>query len=406
MQKNQQAGIRSWLAGLDPYIIIATAMLVFFGLVMVFSSTSSINAAGELANPFNQVLTQLLGVLAGTVLALVIICLPASWFSNYYLLNGLQIILNILLVVTLIFGMTVNGATSWLPIGGFSFQPSEFVKPLSIFVLSWMLVDFEREVNLSFESFKPRNRVLMGGLLLLQVLLIYLQPDRGMVAILLVTWLLMLCLSRLPAIWTSLVLAGGFIGFALMRLYFIGYAEAGGGESESYFINRFIAMGNPFRYQDASGYQLVNAFQAFSQGGLFGKGLGNSNLKDGYLPAAENDFIIAIIAEELGLVGLLAVLGVFIFLILRLFYLAAQSKYSFASKGLMGIGLLIAVQMLVNILGVIGLIPLTGVTLPFISYGGTSMMMFLSLIGLAERLVLVDSHQEVLAIQPKAQIRK
>ena len=385
---------------MDWPLFFVSFLLIVLGLIMIFSATSTQTLTGGLNNPFSFLLTQGVALLLGLMLALILLLIPYYFLKDFRSLLTAMAFVTLLLVATLLLADTVNGARSWLSIAGFSLQISEFIKPLGIMVMAWFLVNNEREVKLALNGQVPRQMYTLLGLLILDLGLIFLQPDLGMVFIILAVIIMMTMAQRSLKLNLGIFACVGLL-YALMYNYFSGYQTA----SQSYQINRFLAMVDPFKFRQGIGYQIINGYHAFSNGGWFGVGLGRSQMKQGYIPAVHNDFILALVGEELGFLGVLLVLALYFYLIYRLLRWASQAKDSYRSKVLLGIGLLFFIQMTVNIGGITGILPLTGVTLPFLSYGGTSAMVFLTTLGLAQRIIIQerkDHHHHLNLVYSKA----
>lgn len=380
--------------GLDWPLFLSTLALIIIGLVMVFSATTSIGVNGEVTDPVGHFQTQLISAALGFFIGAVMFFIPSNFFKEYQVIRaGLLLILGLLIYVYF-FGIEAGGAKSWMAIGGFSFQPSEFLKLAVIFAISWILVQTERIPNLTKDKYQKKDTIWLYGLLFISIILVIIQSDYGMTLIVFATGILLVSLS----IWSIKLNLIGFIGVLVLIVavsvlvqLFLGDA----GDDRFYILNRIISYVDPFKYADTFGFQLIQGYQAIVNGGLFGRGLGQSLMKhDGRLPAAENDFILAILIEEFGIVGGLAVLGLFFFVIFRLIWWSTNSKDSYRSKVLLGIGILLFIQVCVNVGGMLGLIPLSGVTLPFISEGGSSMLMYMMTLAIALRAIIEEKNYQ------------
>lgn len=380
--------------GLDWPLFLSTLTLIIIGLVMVFSATTSIGVNGEVTDPVGHFQTQLISAALGFLIGAIMFFIPSNFFKEYHVIRaGLLLILGLLIYV-FFFGIEAGGAKSWMAIGSFSFQPSEFLKLAVIFAISWILVQTERIPNLTKDKYQKKDTFWLYGLLFICIIFIIFQSDYGMTLIVFATGILLVSLS----IWSIRLNLIGFIGVLVLIVavsvlvqLFLGDA----GDDRFYILNRIISYVDPFKYADTFGFQLIQGYQAIVNGGLFGRGLGQSLMKhDGRLPAAENDFILAILIEEFGIVGGLAVLGLFFFVIFRLIWWSTNSKDSYRSKVLLGIGILLFIQVCVNVGGMLGLIPLSGVTLPFISEGGSSMLMYMMTLAIALRAIIEEKNYQ------------
>lgn len=285
---------------------------------------------------------------------------PIYWFSL------------VLLVGVLVFGETIRGTTGWFRIFGFSFQPAEFAKIGIILLLSWWMSKQGRR-------FDRWEFVVSSGVATLIVCgLILLQPDLGSSAV-------------IGAIWFGLIVLAGvkkkyIIGLFVLLL--ISVVIAWFFLFEQYQKDRILNFLYPEKDPLRSGYNVSQSIIAIGAGQVTGRGLGfGSQSQLHFLPEAQTDFIISVIGEELGFVGVSLILLLYILLLARLLYIAKNSEDDFSSFTLFGIAILFFVQICVNIGGATGVLPVTGVTLPFLSYGGSSLIMNCALIGIAQSIV-------------------
>ena len=261
----------------------------------------------------------------------------------------------------LLVGDTYNGSKRWLSLGPLSFQPSEFAKPAVILLLAWMISRMEKK--------KSFILILTVMLLVLPVVALVGTNNLSTAVIILGIAVVMIFISTpryLPFIW--IILCGtGFLGIFLSL--------------EQYRLERLAIWRHPEQYE--KGYQTMQGLYAIGSGGLFGRGLGNSLQKLGFVPEAQNDMIFSVICEELGLFGALLLMILFLLLIWRFMVIASHAPDLFGSLIASGIMSHIAIQVILNIAVVTNTIPNTGITLPFISYGGTSVLFLLAEMGLA-----------------------
>jgi cell division protein FtsW len=353
----------------DFLLLILTLVLVGFGLVMVFSASSSMAAMTPKYN--NDALyfmkRQMVFAGLGTVMMLILMNIPYYKYKKFYALFFFGTL--ILLAIVPFIAERVNGARSWLYIGGFGIQPTEFAKLAIILYLAAIIAKKD-------EKFREFKRGLMPVMIVVGffAFLIMLQPDVGSCAI------LVLCAS-------AIVVSGGsnmkhvflsaavLLGLAALgtSLYMLFNPDFDGG----FRLARFTAFMDPLADQKGDGYHLVRSLEAFGHGGLTGAGLGNSVQKLFYIPYAYNDFIFAVIAEELGFIGTTLFLLFYMLFLWRALIVSLRCPDIYGT--LVGVGLvsMTAIQALINMGGVSGAIPLTGVTLPFVSYGGSSLLMML-----------------------------
>lgn len=367
---------------IDKSVILITTILVVIGLISVFSASMYINPSGFIT-------TQIISVIIGILIILLMIVIPYEFFENIWFIMGVMGLLVVILIYVLLTQDSIFGAASWLGVFGFSFQPSEFVKVVSILVVSWLIKYSERELILSKQNLPSWINKLAIGLLISSVGLIILQPDIGMVIIIGGTWGLIFLLTKGSLKMNIIAYSTLLIGYLLLTI--VGRQFGDWLVSQDFHMfERLASFIDPFRYSSDSGYQIIQGLMAFSRGGLFGMGLGQGVSKQGILPVIESDYILANIGEELGLLGVLVVISLLFSLIVILYQRAASSSDIYRKSILIGVASLLLIQSLINIGGVVSVLPLTGVTLPFISYGGTSMIAMLSSIGLALRMIIED----------------
>jgi cell division protein FtsW len=335
-------------------IFLCFLFLASLGTVMVFSTTAPLTV-GETIPP--HFLRHLSAVLVGGGLALVASRFPLRlWHRFAY---PLWVLVVVLLVLTLVVGVRVNGAQRWLPIPGTGilFQPAELAKFATVMVVAVVLARREGHAAVAISRFGVA--IVLAGV---PAALCLMQPDLGNAVLLLGLAGLLLFVAGAPvrALAAPAVLASmGIAAYSLLN---------------PYAFRRWIGFLDPWRTSLEQGYQLVQSFVAFGRGGLFGVGLGDGRQKLFYLPEAHTDFILAVIAEELGLVGVLLVLGAFAALLVAGVRIALRCRQRFAMLLAFGMTGLIAVPALVNAAVVMGLAPTKGLTLPFLSYGRSSLL--------------------------------
>lgn len=369
-------GVTFQLPELDYYLIGAAFALLGFGLVMV-ASASMHKIAGA---PFYFFLRHLIAIGIGLVVAVMMFKVPIKQLEKMGVTLYLFGLFLLLLVIIPGLGREVNGATRWIPIGSFSLQSSEFMKPFLVVYIAGYLVRRQLEVTHTVWGFiKPML------LLIVASTLIMIQPDFGTTTVLLITALGMLFLGGVP-IWQFLILIT-LSGSALFILVIF----------SPYRLQRVTAFLDPWADVQNSGYQLAQALIAFGRGEWFGVGLGNGIQKLFYLPEAHTDFLMAVIGEELGLMGTLVAIFLFGVIVWRAFSIGAKAErlqLRFASYMAQGFGFLIGVQAFINIGVNIGLLPTKGLTLPFMSYGGNSIIVACMVIAILVRIDFENRHQE------------
>ena len=340
-----------------------TGFLVVFGLVMVLSS-SSIDSLVANRDAYYIFSRQFLYALIGLALMLVIASLPVSFIRNRV---GLVLMIGFGLQLAVPFiGISVNGNTNWLSIAGFTLQPSEFLKLALIMYMGWFISNREFEMDNPQRVLYPLLAV--GGL---AVLLVMFGRDLGTAVIFSFIIFGTLLMTGAP---------GKILG--RLALLAVGLAAVATATSASRMA-RITAWLNPgSASSDAFNWQFEHGTWALAAGGIFGVGLGNSKMKWSWIPEVENDFIFAVIGEELGLVGAMVVIGMFALLIASLIRVMLRAQSTFARVTTLGVVIWILSQSAVNIAVVLGVLPVLGVPLPLISAGGSSLIATLAGIGL------------------------
>lgn len=372
------------LKAYDYPIFIAVVLLTLFGLVMVYSSSMIIAVAGKyktLGSDFFFI-KQRTALIISFVAMLAAMIIPYKAYKNVKFLMFMMIGISAALAFVTMFGYTSNNATSWVQVGATSVQPAEFAKLALIIYLSAIYGKRQDRINNIDKAVMPPI-----FFLIFICSLIILQPDYGSAmiiflisgSIILSSGMTVKSIGKLAVIAAAFALIPAFIMLITGKLTSILSPER---------ISRFTGFMDPFGTAADDGYQLVNSLFAIGSGGISGVGLGDSVQKYGYLPEAHTDFIIAIIAEELGLLGVLFVLLTLGFIVLRGFSLSSRCKDPFGSLLLIGISSMIGIQVFINVGGATGLIPITGITLPFISYGGSSLLMMMISIGIFQNVIM------------------
>lgn len=347
----------------DPWILVSTLIILTFGVVMVYSA-SAVLAFHDYGDYFYYLKRQLIFALLG-VAAMFVTMNVDYWVWKKYAKVGL-IVCFALLVIVLIPGIGVvrGGARSWLGIGSFGIQPSEFMKLGMIVFLAKLLSEEQSKITQFTRGLLPAL-----GLIGVAFGMIMLQPDLGTGAVLVGASLLIIYtagarLSHLA--YLGLVGLAGFVGLIA---------------AAPYRLQRITAFLDPWKDPLGAGYQSIQSLYAIGPGGLAGLGLGMSRQKYSYLPEPQTDFIFSIIAEELGFIGGATILLLFTLLVWRGMRTAITAPDTFGSLLAVGIVGMVAVQVIINIGVVIGMFPVTGITLPLISAGGSSLTLMLTAIG-------------------------
>lgn len=371
MLNNQASRIRKSDRYYDTWLITITLFLIGLGLILVASSSITI-AEKEYSNQLYFFWRQLVAVGIGLFCAFLVLNIPLLVWEQlgiYLLFFGI-----ILLVLVLIpgIGREVNGSKRWIELGRFSLQSSEPVKVIIIIYLAGYLVRQGEKVRQSLPGFL----IPVGVVTLLSALLL-LEPDYGTAVVFFATALGMLFIGGVP-----LTRFLAWIMVACMSLVCLAIVPG-------YRMQRLISFIDPWSDPNGSGFQLIQALIAFGRGEWTGVGLGSSVQKLFYLPEAHTDFVFAVLAEEFGLLGSAIVILLFFFIIWRSFVIAQvaeQLDKQFSAYMAYGIGLIIGIQVFINIGVNMGVLPTKGLTLPFLSYGGNSVITNCVLIALLLRI--------------------
>lgn len=362
-------------------ILIPYLILSIIGLIVVYSTTSALAIQSGVSST-RMVRTQGLFFILSLLTIALIYKFSLKFLRNKKVLAFVIFIEVILLILSRFITDTVNGAHGWLTIpGGFSIQPAEYLKVILVWYLALIFSKRQDEIRdydyqaLTHNEWIPRNLNDWRWLTLILIGIVVIMPDLGNATILALTVLTMITASGVGYRWfTSLLgLVVGVSTIVLGSIWIIGVDRVAKIPVFGYVAKRFSAFFNPFNDLSGAGHQLANSYYAMSNGGWFGLGLGNSIEKQGYLPEAHTDFVFAIVIEELGFVGASLILALLFFLILRIILVGIRAKNPFNSMMAIGIGGMILVQTFINIGGISGLIPSTGVTFPFLSQGGNSL---------------------------------
>lgn len=359
--------IKKILKSYDYTLVIAIVLLCAFGLVMIYSSSmaSAVQRYQVESDFFYQRQKIFLLIFTGIFLGAAIVPYKIMKFTKWFQVP--MVITSIIALAGLfVFGEVKNNAKSWYPIGSFLFQPSEFVKLAVIIYLSSVYAKKQAYIN-------QFNKGVMPPLVYLFIVcaLIVFQPDVGTAFIIVAIASMMIFCSGMNI--KSILKLVALASFALVPILLVGWGKLFSEER----LSRFAVLGNPFaeKYIQDAGFHLANSYIAIGSGGVGGLGLGKSIQKLGYLPESHTDFIMAVIAEELGIWGVGLVIFLLGYVVLRGIYIGLQCKDPFGSLLAIGISSMIGIQSFINLAGVSGMIPLTGVPLPFISYGGSSLLM-------------------------------
>jgi cell division protein FtsW len=355
----------------DRWLLFVVSTLLALGLLMVASASIEISEK-QLHQPFYFLYRQLMGLFLGIVLGSVIVQFKIEFWQKVdgILLTVVMLLLALVLMPGI--GHAVNGSARWIGYGPLRIQVSELAKLVVVIYLAGYLFRRNEEIKTEFSGFlKPI------GILAVMALLLMCEPDFGATVVLMGTALGMMFLAGMrlrPFVMMFIIILAAMAVLAI---------------SEPYRMARLTTFLNPWANPYNSGYQLTQSLIAFGRGGWLGVGLGRSIQKLFYLPEAHTDFLFAVIAEELGLVGMLVVIALFTFLVIRIFLMGRQAQKlgrHFAGFMAYGFGLWIAMQFTVSIGVNSGMLPTKGLTLPLMSYGGSSLLINCMVIALLLRI--------------------
>lgn len=361
---------------LDYSILIPYLILCIIGLIMVYSSTSYLLLANG-SNPASSVINQSIFWVLSLIVIALLYKMKIGVLKNQRLIMAAIAVLTILLLIVLFFGEERNGAKGWLEIAGFSIQPAEYLKIIAIWYLSFTLSQRQMSVQKNFIATVKRPLLLVLALTVLVASL----PDFGNATVIFLIIIVLLLASGVNYFYTLIVGVGGIV-FSVVTIWLINVTQGKLFPGRlQYIYHRFEIFQNPFSDELNNGHQMVNGYYAMFNGGLFGRGLGNSIQKKGFLQEAQTDFIYAIVVEELGVIMGILILALLMFMIARIILVGIRSKDPFNSLLCIGIGSMFLIQVFVNLGGITGIIPLTGITFPFLSQGGSSLLMLSICVG-------------------------
>lgn len=359
---------------LDMPLLITSIILFVIGLVMVFSSSNVTAYMSHAVSPYNYFVKQAIFLIIGIIMFLIMIRFNSKAYGlfSWALLIGVAASL----VILLIYGKATNNAVSWFDLGPFSFQPSEFIK---VIYIVWIARYYEVNAK-KLDSYTAAlfPMIVAAGIFLL----IFLQPDLGTGIIFFTIVFCLFLSSPIPKIIKSKTLFGG-MGLVIVVLLVL--LTTGGSVLESRQLSRFDYK-DPCSKLLTTGSQVCNGYIAINNGGLTGTGLGNSTQKYLYLPEPYTDFIFAIIVEEMGAIFGVGIILLYMFVLYRILLIGRNSYTNRGCFMCYGVAIYIFCHITVNLLGLFGLIPLTGVPLPFMSYGGSFTICLIAALTIVQRI--------------------
>lgn len=362
-------------------ILIPYLLLSILGLIVVYSTTSAI-LIEEGKSALQLVRNQGIFWIVSLILIALIYKLRLDFLRNERLIILVILIEMLLLFLARFIGISVNGAYGWISVAGVTIQPAEYLKIIIIWYLAHRFSKQQEEIAIYDFQVLTQNQWLPRAfndwrfVLLVLIGSLGIFPDLGNATILVLVSLIMYTVSGIAYRWfsTILTLVSAASVFFLTTISLIGVETFSKIPVFGYVAKRFSAFFNPFADRADAGHQLSNSYFAMVNGGWFGLGLGNSIEKRGYLPEAHTDFVFSIVIEEFGFVGASLILALLFFMILRIILVGIRAENPFNAMVALGVGGMMLVQVFVNIGGISGLIPSTGVTFPFLSQGGNSLL--------------------------------
>ena len=376
--------MKKLLSKMDRPLLIVTIIFFLFGLIMILSASSMESFMRYNYSPYHYFFRQHIFLIMGMMLFIFVLIFPTK---NYKKLSGLILGIVILALIGLIFyGYTANEAVSWYRVGPITIQPSEFAKIAIILYLANYYDKNKNSLDNQWNIIKP----ILFSIIIFA--LVAIQPDLGTALIIMIITVMLFYavpIDKKQRLIFNKIFLGGILVVAVVLL------ATGGKFLKDYQLERFNFIDPCERYQEDSGYQLCNSFIAFKNGGISGQGIGDSTLKYLYLPESYTDFIFPIIVEEWGLIVGIIILCMYAFVLFRIIKIARRANNLRNSLISYGVFTYLLSHIVINLMGVMGLIPLTGVPLPFLSYGGSYALCLMIGLGLVQRVAVESSSQKI-----------
>lgn len=364
--------VKKMLKSYDYTLVLAPIILSIFGIMMIYSSSMVVAVDKYEGSPDLFFMKQLKWFFLGLFVYIAVLAFPYKVYKRF--LKLIFFGAPILLVCVFLFGKATNNAQSWINFGQIGFQPAEFIKLGVIIYLAGVFSNKQSYIDRFAPAFGPPL-----AFIFLIFILVYKQPDLGTALLIIaISGMIIIC-SGIRIKHLSRLIAVGLI--AILIFYPLLTDEQ---------LNRFTAAYDPFneKIAEKDGYQLINSYIAIAAGGITGEGLGKSIQKFGYLPEPHTDFIMSIISEELGIFGVGFVLFMLVFIIWKGFSVAMKAIDPFGSLLAIGISGMIGIQSIVNLGALTGMLPITGVPLPFVSYGGSSLVLLMVSMGILNNIAM------------------
>ena len=347
----------------DSVIFYTTILLVFIGIIMVFSA-SYVQSSFKHHDAYYFLKRNVIYAILGFISMIFISNIDYRFWKKNAKIIGIVATVLLLLVITPL-GIKANGARRWLGVGGLTIQPAEIAKFATIIITA-------KIIEIRYDKMKSLTKGVIPVLIvpIIFFALIMCQPNMSTAGTIILVVFVMVFVAGMNMKFVVAMFGSGVAAFLVLAL------------TSEYRLKRILSFLDPFQDPLGNGYQVIQGLYALGSGGLFGMGLGKSQQKWFYIPEPQNDFIFAIIGEELGLVGCAIVIMLFVILVYRCVRIAIKCSNVFACMTVIGIGAQIGIQAALNIAVATSSMPVTGVALPFISYGGTSLIIFMSAVGI------------------------
>ena len=371
-------------ASVDVKILYSIVLLLAIGLVMIFSA-SAYHALYEFNDPYYFLKKQIVWVILGISIMCIIMLVDYRFWKKF---SAAGYIITLLPLVYVLSTEPIMGATRWIEIGPLSFQPSELAKYMMVFFLAYAIEKYRKVIRKSI--IVPIILIMIPGI---YAALILAENNLSITAVVMIVGVIMIFVAGIKMKHLIPIGAVGLIG----GFYFM--------VSEEYRLKRFLTFMDPWSDMTGDGYQILHSLYALGSGGLLGQGLGASMQKLLYIPEPQTDFIFSIIGEEFGLIGCIVIIAVFAFLIFHGIKVASKVRDRYAKLLAVGIISVIAIQCLINVAVVTGSMPVTGVPLPFISYGGTSLVFNMAAMGVLLN-ISKQANREALMLERKKAVRE
>lgn len=355
----------------DRSILFCYLILGVIGIIFIYSASMVPARMGSLTNgniinSNHFMVRQSIFLFVGTLIVLFIAyfvdidILKAKVFQQFIIIGVI-----VLLIITLILGSEINGSKNWLNLGFFSIQSSEFLKLASIIYLSYIIDKKMSQARIyNIKTLLPPLFMLGFGLVLILI-----QGDLGGTILNVGIILFILLYSDIKNIVKIQLFSSISLPFVIYLIYTLIFDT-----KNTYRLNRIKVIIEPFKYENGEGYQLSNSLLAIGNGGVTGQGMGNGIMKLGYLPEPHTDFIFSVLAEEAGLIGVIVVIALYMYITFKGIIYANTTKNNYYKIICIGVVSYLFLQVFINLAGISGIIPLTGVTLPLLSYGGSSLL--------------------------------